>query len=294
MSLFKSAIFSVVALFIVLMSACSDCCALPLGPIPTLMPIEEMKAHYSDLSVYAATERKSRKALDEIAFPHKKNKWLTKLFNPAYLTRTQINDLMIQLKPAANSSKQTEKELEYLINLQQSRTDEQVRIALNMHDIVYFPLPGLNDPDALFYEVKKVINKELSVNEYPKTQRLLHKLMKDMRIMEFEAKNHFLRARPRQLDRRLAPLKKMDSSSFASGHTLWAYIQAYTLAQLLPEKRAEFLQLAYDIGLSREILGVHYPSDEEAARKLAYQMLSVIWQKDEFKKDFYAAYQEWQ
>lgn len=117
--------------------------------------------------------------------------------------------------------------------------------------------------------------------------------MKEMRVAEFMVKNHFLRARPRQLEPQLKPLKKMRSSSFASGHTLWAYMQAYLFAELMPSKRTELLNLAYEIGYSREILGVHYPSDEEESRKLAHTILSKIWEKAKFRNDFNLALAEW-
>ena len=115
-----------------------------------------------------------------------------------------------------------------------------------------------------------------------------------MRIMEFTAKNKILRARPRQLSSELKPLKKMNSSSFASGHTLWAYLQAYIFSELIPEKRKEFLDLAYKIGYSREILGVHYPSDEEASRILAHKMLTLMLENQDFQTDFYKAKKEWE
>ncbi|MEL6123865.1 MAG: phosphatase PAP2 family protein, partial [Bacteroidota bacterium] len=85
----------------------------------------------------------------------------------------------------------------------------------------------------------------------------------------------------------------ISSPSFASGHTLWAYIQAYTWGELIPEKREAFVNLAYEIGMSREIMGVHYPSDEEAARQLAHRMLLLMWHTDEFQSDFAAAAAEW-
>jgi len=85
----------------------------------------------------------------------------------------------------------------------------------------------------------------------------------------------------------------MESSSFASGHTLWVYMQAYLLAELIPSKRNELIELAYEIGYSREILGIHYPSDEETSRILAHNILMKIWENPDFKDDFEAALNEW-
>jgi len=111
--------------------------------------------------------------------------------------------------------------------------------------------------------------------------------------MEFAVKFHLLRPRPYHLDKRLKALANMSSPSFASGHTLWAYIQAYTWSELIPEKRIDFLNIAYEVGESREIMGIHYPSDEEASRVLAHKMLSLMWENPAFQKDFAAAKSEW-
>ncbi|MFK8164247.1 MAG: hypothetical protein AB8H12_17510, partial [Lewinella sp.] len=71
------------------------------------------------------------------------------------------------------------------------------------------------------------------------------------------------------------------------------YIQAYTFSELMPERRKAFLNIAYELGESREIMGVHYPSDEEVARQLAHRMLMLMWHTGKFQKDFALAQEEW-
>lgn len=289
----KTILMSVMALVFFVMISCADCCALPIEGIGEMTELQEIDGHYKELATLSHIAREGKKEMDVITFPNKKNQILIKFFQPEYLTRSQIKELMKTLKPPANSSRQTEAELAFLEELKETRTSEQVNEALRMHDIVYFPLPGLKNTNDLFFEVFEVLGTDFNPEDYPHTKDLLHNLMKDMRIMEFKAKNHFLRARPRQLSAKLQPLKKMESSSFASGHTLWAYLQAYALAELIPSKRAQFLDLAYRIGFSREVLGVHYPSDEETSRVLAHKMLSSMWKKENFKQDFSRAMLEW-
>lgn len=289
----KTIMMSCMALVFFIMVSCSDCCALPLEDMGAITNLEQIDGHYKDLASISPVSRAEAKDMDAIRFPNKKNEFIIKLFQPEYLTRSQIQNLMMSLKPPANSSAQTQAELDFLVDLQNSRTTDQVDEALRMHEIIYFPLPGSKTIEDLFFEVFEVMGSDLDPERYPYTEKLLHNLMKDMRIMEFEAKNNFLRARPRQLSSALQPLKKMQSSSFASGHTLWAYLHAYTLAELIPSKRNEFMDLAYRIGFSREVLGVHYPSDEEASRVLAHTMLSEMWNTEKFKGDFSRALVEW-
>jgi acid phosphatase (class A) len=86
---------------------------------------------------------------------------------------------------------------------------------------------------------------------------------------------------------------KINSPSFVSGHTLWAFIQAFTWSELVPEKQNDFIALAEEIRHSREIMGIHYPSDNEASRQVAYKMMQYYFKNDAFKKDYNEAIAEW-
>jgi acid phosphatase (class A) len=103
-----------------------------------------------------------------------------------------------------------------------------------------------------------------------------------------------LRTRPYHLEPRLQPLAIMQSPSFASGHTLWAYLQAFLWSELRPDQRSQFLALAEEIRQSREIMGIHFPSDNETARVLAHQMLSLMAKNKKFQADLIAAKEEWE
>jgi acid phosphatase (class A) len=50
---------------------------------------------------------------------------------------------------------------------------------------------------------------------------------------------------------------------------------------------------AYDMAHSREILGVHYPSDSESARVFARQFVNRLFTNEKFLKDFELAKKEW-
>jgi acid phosphatase (class A) len=61
----------------------------------------------------------------------------------------------------------------------------------------------------------------------------------------------------------------------------------------MPDRRKAFLAIAYELGASREVMGVHYPSDEEVARQLAHRMLMLMWHTNKFQQDFALAQEEW-
>lgn len=289
----NSRIISSLSLF-VLMSFGLSCqqkqtLIIPEYDIQKLAPIQK---HYKELALLDKSANANLNELDAVKFHSKKYGWIAKLLQPAYLTKAQLKDLYLELQPPANSSDQTRAELDFLLDLQSSRSVEQIEEIQKLHDIVHVPLIKRNESD-LMYLCSTVIGRDITGKTNPETVKLLNNIMKEMRIIEFSAKNHFLRARPRQLESRLAPLQEMNTSSFASGHTLWAYLQAYILAELIPDKADAFLQLAFEIGFSRELLGVHYPSDEEASRKLAHRMLQKMWKTKSFQRDFKSAKEEW-
>ncbi|MEL6923368.1 MAG: phosphatase PAP2 family protein [Bacteroidota bacterium] len=267
-------------------------------------PMEPMEQHYLKLAQLDANPQPAD-SLDAIAFPPDLYNPYALMFTvaePAYLTRSQIRQMVDGLSFPANSSKQTRAELDYLLELQAQRTPAQTERVMYLAKVGYWPPKSMvrshpeyeSNLNQLLFECQEVMGPDCTLANYPKTVALLQGITMDMRIMEFTAKYHLLRARPYQLEPRIEPLQVMGSPSFASGHTLWAYIHAYTFSELIPDKRDAFIKLAFEIGKSREIMGVHYPSDEEAARQLAHRMLSLMWQTEKFQKDFRAARAEWE
>lgn len=273
--------------------------------IPSIHPIEEVKNHYQTLQEFDASPQSAFAWMDTIAYPPELYTSYTLLFTqakPSYLSEEQVDFLVKSVQFPANSSTQTRAELDFLLSLQKKRTTPQTDRVMELARIGYWPDANLLTSNPryqqnlvdLFFEGREILGADCTAENYPMTAKLLQGVMMDMRLMEFAVKYHLLRARPYQLEPKLTPLREIKSPSFASGHTLWAYIQAYTWGELLPDKRDEFVELAYEIALSREIMGVHYPSDEEAARQLAHRMLWLMWHTQSFQEDFAEAKEEWE
>jgi acid phosphatase (class A) len=60
---------------------------------------------------------------------------------------------------------------------------------------------------------------------------------------------------------------------------------AYIYQELLPEQTDLFVKNAYDMAYSREIIGVHYPSDSEAGRIFARQFVNYLLENPVFQED---------
>jgi acid phosphatase (class A) len=223
------------------------------------------------------------------------------LVKPYYLSDSQVKALSESVKFPANSSDQVRKELDYMLDLQSKRTPEQVNRVEFLGNIGYWPsinlIPSHQSYDQnlkdLFFEGRELMGENINARNFPKVAELLQGVMQDMRIMEFTIKYKLLRPRPYHLESSLQPLTKINSPSFASGHTLWAFVQAFTWSEIAPEKGKAFINLAEEIRRSREIMGIHYPSDNEASRQVAYKMLQYYLSNDAFKKDLKEAIAEW-
>ncbi len=99
-------------------------------------------------------------------------------------------------------------------------------------------------------------------------------------------KKFFRRARPfKQYPNNIkAAAVALDEWSFPSGHTLHATAYTIILLQLVPALGWVFLPFAILTGLSRVILGLHYPSDVAfgallgaALANVALEISAIIW-----------------
>jgi len=68
---------------------------------------------------------------------------------------------------------------------------------------------------------------------------------------------------------------------------------AYIYGKLAPEFSDIFLSDARNIAHSREIIGVHYPSDSEAGRVFARQFVDLLLQSEKFRPEFEKMKAEW-
>jgi acid phosphatase (class A) len=265
--------------------------------------IEPVSDHYKVLQSSSAARNVARAWMDTIRYPPAEysGSIVYLLVKPYYLTDAQVKALSERVKFPANSSDQVRRELDYMLDLQAKRTDEQVKRVSFLGEIGYWPSVNLvpthlqyqQNLKDLFFEGRELMGEAVNAKNLPKVSKLLQGVMQDMRIMEFTIKYKLLRPRPYHLEPKLEPLMKINSPSFASGHTLWAFVQAFTWSEVVPEKRKDFIALAEEIRRSREIMGIHHPSDNEASRQLSYSMLQYYLENPVFQKDLREAIVEW-
>ena len=97
-----------------------------------------------------------------------------------------------------------------------------------------------------------------------------------LRPLIFRLKEVYKRPRPADVAKRYGIdfsgdyLETAQSPSYPSGHTIQAYVQALLLSNLYPDHSENLLKIADMIAQSRIDRGVHFPTDVEFGKKLAY------------------------
>lgn len=268
--------------------------ATALADIPNLTPASEL---YKQLAQLDARPSAPDLPLDQQRFAS----------DPAvveYVRTMPVQFLHIPIEqfelPAcpANSSAQTRAEIDYLLQLQQHRTVAEGAAALRFADWGHSPTmkpdnPGYAANRATLFAVGRSIGPWFNANTLPRTASLMSRVWSDAHHHIWSLKFKYARIRPVVIDPRIKNLQRTEWAAFPSGHASNAYILAYLYSVLAPEFTKVFLQDARVIAHSREIIGVHYPSDTEAGRMLARQFVNRLLQNAAFRVELDKVRKEW-
>jgi acid phosphatase (class A) len=192
----------------------------------------------------------------------------------------------------ANSSEQTQAEIAFLLDLQAKRTPEIMALTDSMANIYHDPYTANPyDKDykrnltSLFF-VGRNLGKWFNPNNLPITSKVLQNVIQDATFYFFSLKSEYARPRPYQLSKEIKNPEAPGHSSYPSGHSSASHVHAYLLAEIFPQLKEQFLGNAYDMAFSREIRGVHYPSDSQAGREFAEKFVQLLLKNPKFIADF--------
>jgi acid phosphatase (class A) len=257
------------------------------------------RGHYKQLAAFSPKPATSNAEIDAKKFFTDKETIDRRMsLKPTYLTNVTLDDFKIPDAPA-NSSEQTRAEINYLLALQNSRTDEEVRASLYMADIWYNlrvkpeDVTYASNRKNLFH-IGSSIGSWFNPDNLPVTADLVANVWRDASYFIWSFKFKYARIRPVFIDSDIKNLQDTDWAAYPSGHAANSYVNAYLYQELAPEFTDIFIKDAYDMAHSREILGVHYPGDSESARIFARQFVNMLFQNEKFLKDFEAVKKEWQ
>ncbi len=117
----------------------------------------------------------------------------------------------------------------------------------------------------------------LTAAEVKKAKILSMRVIAKTAVAVFYFKQIFRRDRPFNVDNTLNPcIQKPKSGDFAypSGHSATGYALALALSRKFPEKKDIIMAQGLKIGDHRLLGGVHHPSDVQAGRELAEQIVN--------------------
>ncbi len=250
------------------------------SPVAELTPI---RGHYKVLAEISPKPMKDHQDLDKLSFPYDE-KFANKVLSekPYFLKNTTGSDFKLP-DPPANSSLQTRAELNYLLGLQQRRTNEDVRSSLYMSSVFLTPT-----------DMGQLIGYWFSPVKLPLTDSLFSHIAADANYFLWSLKFKYARVRPYVLEPKIHDLEESRAASYPGGHVTYAYIYADIYELLAPEFTDYFVKDAYAMAHAREIIGVHYPSDSEASRIFARELVNMILQNPKFIADLKLVKEEWE
>lgn len=256
------------------------------------------RGHYELLQHFSPAPKSPAEKIDSFKYvsdPASVKKRLS--LTPFYLRDVSIADFKIP-SPPANSSLQTRAELAYLFQLEKNSTEEDIKESHFLSD-VYYNL-NIHKGDSLYddnranlFYIGHSIGTWFNAQSLPLTADVMANAWQDANYFIWALKYKYARIRPYVLERKLHNLEKADAPSYPTGTATDAYLMAYIYQELAPEFSDVFIADAYKMAHSREIVGVHFPSDIEGSRILARQIVNKLFQNPKFQKDFEKAKAEW-
>ena len=158
--------------------------------------------------------------------------------------------------PASDSLVQ-HAEIEVLLNLQTTRTPEQVAFAQKVQG------------ETVFVFGSEVMGEWFTAANLPKTAAFFAQVREDFTPIGRLTKKLFNRRRPAFQDDRIKPCVEFsDTSSYPSGHAAQSSMWAGLLSAVFPDQAAGFSERAGKTRWARLVGGAHHPTDVEAGRVL--------------------------
>jgi acid phosphatase (class A) len=186
--------------------------------------------------------------------------------------------------PPAPDSAVVKAEFAELHQIEATRTPAQVAAA------------KADDAEEDMFSYTTVFGPDFNPGNLPLTADLGAHVKNEQSVAGGALKALFQRVRPYNADKSLHPVCPVTNvpNAYPSGHAFTGYLEALTLAEIAPEKRAEILARADNYAHNRLVCGVHYPSDIEASRRVAYVVFGYMLATPKFQHDLAAAKTEMQ
>ncbi len=171
--------------------------------------------------------------------------------------------------PPPRNSEAWKQDLADVLEVQQNRTDAQVR-------------RGIADNVLSIYRFDDVIGPKFNKQNLPVMDAFFERLHADQRAILIAAKNALQRPRPAVAHPKevlaLGGTPRLPTG-YPSGGVVMTTLTAIVLSKMVPEKRFELSERNREYALNRVVIGQHFPRDiragEIAGTVIAYAMMEI-------------------
>jgi acid phosphatase (class A) len=191
---------------------------------------------------------------------------------PGLFRRGLVDPIKVLPTPAAVDTEEMKAELQTVLRVQEARTTKDIERARA-------------DEKIRTESFRSALGPWLTADNLPRLQGLFERMEKEAKYYSGMAKNHFKRSRPLVVDPAVKPLFEETDPGYPSGHSLRGQMFGLILAELAPDKADAILARGREIGWSRVIGGVHFPSDVTAGRALGQALAIEILANPAFRDE---------
>ena len=170
--------------------------------------------------------------------------------------------------PPQNDSETTKKELIYLSGLTKNVSNSQLDLIKLVDE----------EPNALFHKTLKDLNIEFPKDIFKKSWSLIRPVIMNLKQIHNRPRPYQL-ADKYGLEIKVRDSKTAQTPAYPSGHTSYAALSAYILAAKYPQFSEHFFDKIQMAGMARMLMGVHYPSDNEASMIIT----GALWEDIRYK-----------
>ena len=140
--------------------------------------------------------------------------------------------------------------------------------------------------DFFLQRFSPAMHRELSAKAYPVLYRLIARTHATEWNCDGPVKAYHHRVRPYQQFHEATSVPEHenpdDHTSYPSGHTMASWLVGMVLSAIDTDHATEIMQVAYQLGQSRVIVGFHYQSDVDAGRLAASILFARMCAEPEF------------
>ena len=191
------------------------------------------------------------------------------------LALPEHTDFSILPPPPGDTTPAGLADLSVLLYVQAARTPAQAEMAKEMSHASVFDLN------------RDVFGDWFRRENLPRTSGILREVMEVTKPVLQAAKAHWKRPRPYVRSAEISPVvgRPGDAGSYPSGHTFGIAVPEFVLAAAFPELAGALDRQTHRMMWGRIAGGVHYPSDTEAGRLLAQELVRRLLQTAEMQRD---------